>query len=1095
MAVKRSIASETEVLGDINKKRRRRTKDSACPAPIEANNNDVKLSCTFATASEKTEASPEKTEAPVSTTAMQVAVRVAILVPFRDNHPTQHRQAHLDEFVPYMTKFLHRHCAAKRLSSSSFHYAMELTLSNDILVFCCSASFHIFILEQSLDGRKFNRGKLLNAGFDMSCNDYDVYIFHDVDLLPEDDLSEFYTSVPHVGPMHIARVWERYSDSSNYFGGIVAFTRQQFLKVNGFPNNFWGWGGEDNELYCRVVRKNLIVQTPTSGTVRDLEAMSLEEKLTVLRKSKWKCTVKRELLKEHHRTWKKNGLKSLQYEYVDAEAINEHCTKITVKLGPNGHWSDSRSSLEHPTGPDQDLVSCMVLSIPTASKTSSDIAASSKPNAKDTSNAVDSVAHIGPTFFGALTQGAKFSGTTFQQDKQQFNQLEKGAKKESEKTVETDELDFFGYNEVKKLQEKTLRPCKISVEMVPECAGNDLTIKPRKVKGSKPRRKRKLSEGALEEQRLEDETRLQASQLLAPPKTKAGKRKEKRTRRQSRTESMESEATSTPQQSDGETAASSEEEEEEGELASLFKSNGGNADEKVTVGKPMKKPKKESKEAKGVQMLRRQLGIRVSGVAVPAPITSFADMRLDSSTSAQQMKRLLLQNIERSEYKEPTSVQMQAIPSFLLRRDVLATAPTGSGKTAAFAIPMLANLASGSETSSGIRSIVLAPTRDLAVQIRAEFMRLVVGKKMHITLLSKATAATIVSQMKSKLAVNHDVLVATPLRLVHLIREAKVDLSTVEIVCLDEADRLLELGFVEQVDEIFAACTHAKVQRTMFSATMLEGVEELAQTVLRDPVKVVVGTKNAGASTIDQKLVFVGKEEGKLVAMKQLLHDGFQLPALLFVQNKERANELYHELLYDGVNIGAVHADRTKEQRDDVIRRFRIGEVWVLICTDLMSRGMDFKAVNMVINYDFPQSAISYIHRIGRTGRNGRKGNAITFFTEDDMVYLRTIANVMKISGCEVPDWMLSLKKASVSKRKELLKAPLMRHRINTVSGYDLQKANRLQQMKNSKRSKGGQTNNPSEPKSDEKKQEHLGNRKKKHKKNSRTSKLSKSDK
>lgn len=130
------------------------------------------------------------------------------------------------------------------------------------------------------------------------------------------------------------------------------------------------------------------------------------------------------------------------------------------------------------------------------------------------------------------------------------------------------------------------------------------------------------------------------------------------------------------------------------------------------------------------------------------------------------------------------------------------------------------------------------------------------------------------------------------------------------------------------------------------------------------------------------------------------------------MQNKERANELYHELLYDGVNIGAVHADRTKEQRDDVIRRFRTGEVWVLICTDLMSRGMDFKAVNMVINYDFPQSAVSYIHRIGRTGRNGRKGKAVTFFTEDDMVYLRTIANVMKISGCEVPDWMLSLKKA-----------------------------------------------------------------------------------
>ncbi|KAG2774960.1 putative ATP-dependent RNA helicase ddx52 [Phytophthora cactorum] len=704
------------------------------------------------------------------------------------------------------------------------------------------------------------------------------------------------------------------------------------------------------------------------------------------------------------------------------------------------------------------------------------------------------------TFFGALTQGAKFGGAKFQKDKQQFKRVAKapGAKKETKKTADVDELDFFGFDAAPKPKEKAPKPRKISVDMVPEWAGNDPASKTRKVKGSKPRRKRKLSEGALEEQRLEDEARQQASQLLAPPKTKADKRKEKRARRRSRTESMGSEAVS--QQSDEDSEASDSEEEEE-DAVTLFKSNGEDTDEELTDAKATKKAKKDAKKAdkkntatvehrEGVQLLRRQLGIRVSGVSVPAPITSFADMRLDSSASAQQMKRLLLQNIERSEYKEPTSVQMQAIPSFLLRRDVLATAPTGSGKTAAFAIPMLANLAAGSGTSSGIRSIVLAPTRDLAVQIRAEFMRLGAGKKLHITLLSKATAATIASQTKSKLAVNHDVLIATPLRLVHLIQESKVDLSTVEMVCLDEADRLLELGFVEQVDEIFAACTHPKVQRAMFSATMLEGVEELAQTVLRDPVKVAVGTKNAGASTIDQKLVFVGKEEGKLVAMKQLLHEGLQLPALLFVQNKERANELYHELLYDGVNIGAVHADRTKEQRDDVIRRFRTGEVWVLICTDLMSRGMDFKAVNMVINYDFPQSAVSYIHRIGRTGRNGRKGKAVTFFTEDDMVYLRTIANVMKISGCEVPDWMLSLKKASASKRKELLKAPPMRHRINTVSGYDLQKANRLKQMKQTKHKKGGESNNQSEPASDEKKQETSAKtgdgkkKRKKHKKN-----------
>ncbi|RLN47614.1 hypothetical protein BBJ29_005630 [Phytophthora kernoviae] len=924
---------------------------------------------------------------------MQDTTRVAVLVPFRDNHPAQKRRAHLDEFVPYMTEFLERHCAPLRVS------------------------FHIFILEQSMGGRKFNRGKLLNAGFDMARDDYDMFIFHDVDLLPGDDLAEFYLQMPHLGPMHIARVWDRYNESSTYFGGIVAFTRQQFIKINGFPNTFWGWGGEDNELYSRVVRKKLIIQTPPSGTIRDLEKLSLEEKLAVLRTTKWKCTVKKELLKEHH-------------------LVN---------------WLDKTQRTT-----------------------------------------------MSSTFFGALTQGAKFGGARFQKDKQQFNHLAPGAKKEKQKTAEVDELDFFGFNEAPKPREKLPKPRKISVDMVPDWAGNEPKSKPRKPKGSKPRRKRKLSEGALEEQRLEDEARHQASQLLAPiaSKTKTTKRKEKNARRRSRTESMGSEPVSQQSEEEAEESSDSEEEEEEEEIVSLFKTNDKDEDEEDgdNEGKKTKKAKKAAKksastvEQNSVQLLRRQLGIRVSGVSVPAPITAFADMRMDTSTSAQQMKRVLLQNIERSEYKEPTSVQMQSIPSLLDRRDVLATAPTGSGKTAAFAIPILANLAAGTGTSTGIRSIILAPTRDLAVQIRTEFTRLATGKKLHITLLSKATAATITSQTKSKVAVNHDVLIATPLRLVHLIQEAKVDLSTVEMVCLDEADRLLELGFVEQVDEIFAACTHAKVQRAMFSATMLEGVEELAQTVLRDPVKVAVGTKNAGATTIEQKLVFVGKEKGKLVAMKQLLHDGLQLPALLFVQNKERANELYHELLYDGVNIGAVHADRTKEQRDDVIRRFRTGEVWVLICTDLMSRGMDFKAVNMVINYDFPQSAVSYIHRIGRTGRNGRKGKAVTFFTEDDMVYLRTIANVMKISGCEVPNWMLSLKKASVSKRKELLKAPPMRHRINTVSGYDLKKASRLKQMKQSKPKKSSESvhqTDESQPAKKESAAKAGGNEKrKKHKKN-----------
>uniref|UniRef100_K3X9X5 Galactosyltransferase C-terminal domain-containing protein n=1 Tax=Globisporangium ultimum (strain ATCC 200006 / CBS 805.95 / DAOM BR144) TaxID=431595 RepID=K3X9X5_GLOUD len=252
--------------------------------------------------------------------AARSPLRVAIIVPFRDSHPAQKRQAHLDKFVPHMTALL--------------------TKQDEL------SAFHIFIMEQSLDGRKFNRGKLLNAGSDIARNDYDVFIFHDVDLLPGDDLGQYYAHNPVDGPFHIARVWDRYNSNPKYFGGIVAFSRRDFIKINGFPNNFWGWGGEDDELYCRVVKKKLTIHAPLSGTITDLEEMKLEDKLEALRATKWKCTVKRELLKEHVRTWKHNGIKSLRYTYVDAVALNDFCTKITVDLGSNDHWSDARSSLD-----------------------------------------------------------------------------------------------------------------------------------------------------------------------------------------------------------------------------------------------------------------------------------------------------------------------------------------------------------------------------------------------------------------------------------------------------------------------------------------------------------------------------------------------------------------------------------------------------------------------------------------------------------------------------------------------------------------------------------------------------------------------------
>ena len=244
-------------------------------------------------------------------------------------------------------------------------------------------------------------------------------------------------------------------------------------------------------------------------------------------------------------------------------------------------------------------------------------------------------------------------------------------------------------------------------------------------------------------------------------------------------------------------------------------------------------------------------------------------------------------------------------------------------------------------------------------------------------------------------------------------------------------------SFLSQVDEILAECGTAYasadvekkkksnkkdkksepaegtvvLQRALFSATIGPFVQELAASFLNNPVEVNIGVVNAGATSIDQRLVFVGREDGKLLAIRQLIQRGeLKPPVLLFLQNKERAKELFRELVYEGINIDVIHGDRSQQQREDVIRKFRLGETWVLICTDLMARGIDFKGVKMVINYDLPQSGVAYIHRIGRTGRAGRQGEAITLFTEKDIPNMRSIANVMKLSGCKVPDWLLAVK-------------------------------------------------------------------------------------
>ena len=197
---------------------------------------------------------------------------------------------------------------------------------------------------------------------------------------------------------------------------------------------------------------------------------------------------------------------------------------------------------------------------------------------------------------------------------------------------------------------------------------------------------------------------------------------------------------------------------------------------------------------------------------------------------------------------------------------------------------------------------------------------------------------------------------------------------------------------------------------------------------------------------IAQELMFVGREEGKLLAIRQLVARGqLRPPVIVFVQSQERAQALFTELLYDNIHVDVIHAGRSKSARETAVANFRKGQTWVLICTDLVARGVDFRAVNMVINYDLPSTGVAYIHRIGRTGRAGRKGAAITLFTEMDFDNLRMIANVMKQSGCTVPEWMLNLKKSRASSAKHRI-AP-RRPDIDTTPSYDKKKLHKKQQI------------------------------------------------
>ncbi|XP_026738608.1 probable ATP-dependent RNA helicase DDX52 [Trichoplusia ni] len=457
----------------------------------------------------------------------------------------------------------------------------------------------------------------------------------------------------------------------------------------------------------------------------------------------------------------------------------------------------------------------------------------------------------------------------------------------------------------------------------------------------------------------------------------------------------------------------------------------------VKVGKKKKKEKKEKSEDLKKKLLleeqnrfRNEHGIKTVGRHVPAALQDFSELM-----SRYNVSQGLVDTVRECGYTEPTPVQRQAIPCMLEDRQILACAPTGSGKTAAFLVPILHSLG---PPQGGPRALILCPTRELAHQIYREALRLSASTLLRCSVVKNIKE----SKVKEREATirKSDIVVSTPNRLCYLLNQDTVNISLDKVrwLVIDEADKLFEgsadqqSDFRQQLEQVLAACGGRARRLAMLSATHTPAVAKWARHHMRGVINVTVGQRNAATNLVDQKLLFCGNENGKLVAFRQLVQEGLKPPVLVFVQSKDRAKQLFKELIYDGINVDVIHADRTQMQRDNVVRSFRVGRIWVLICTELMGRGIDFRGVNLVINYDFPPSAIAYIHRVGRAGRAGQKGRAITFFTQDDIGNLRSIASVIKQSGCEVPEYMLQLKQ-NPNKRKKLMKKAPSRDKISTI--------------------------------------------------------------
>src|SRR3954452_9281423 len=359
----------------------------------------------------------------------------------------------------------------------------------------------------------------------------------------------------------------------------------------------------------------------------------------------------------------------------------------------------------------------------------------------------------------------------------------------------------------------------------------------------------------------------------------------------------------------------------------------------------------------------------------------------------------VLAAVKAAGYPAPTPIQEQAIPHVLARRDVLGIAQTGTGKTAAFTLPMLTLLETGRARARMPRTLILEPTRELAAQVEESFERYGVNHRLSVTLIIGGVSF---GDQDMKLARGTDVLIATPGRLLDHFERGKLLLTGVELLVIDEADRMLDMGFIPDIERIVKLVPFTR-QTLFFSATMPPEIQRLADAFLHNPVKVEVARAASTASTITQRLVATGREDyEKRETLRGLIRNASDLQnAIVFCNRKRDVAVLHRSLQKHGFSAVALHGDMDQHARMAALDSFRTGEMPILVASDVAARGLDIPAVSHVFNYDIPHHAEDYVHRIGRTGRAGRSGQSFTLVGPGDE---KSLSAIEKLIGQQV-EW------------------------------------------------------------------------------------------